>query len=131
MSAELAFSVGDLARVRFAVSPMWEVGPSLRLLCSGRARAHAVHRRWAEEVGPRLVAARLDRGWLAELVPPAYYVPDFLNPAPPPPPPPSRRSSPGSGPFRPRAYAGTSTGCAASRSGRAPGQRPCTRTRKA
>ncbi|WP_329201086.1 MULTISPECIES: ArsR/SmtB family transcription factor [unclassified Streptomyces] len=83
MSAELAFSVGDLARVRFAVSPMWEVGPSLRLLCSGRARAHAVHRRWAEEVGPRLVAARLDRGWLAELVPPAGYVPDFLNPAPP------------------------------------------------
>ncbi|WP_346011144.1 helix-turn-helix domain-containing protein [Streptomyces sp. SID8358] len=80
MTAELVFSTRDLAQVRFAVSPMWEVGPSCRLLRSGRP--DPVHRSWTEQVGPRLTAAGLDRGWLAELVPPAGYVPDFLNPAP-------------------------------------------------
>ncbi|GLW99984.1 DUF5937 family protein [Microtetraspora sp. NBRC 16547] len=80
--AELAFSAGDLARVRFAVSPMWEVAPSFRLLRAGIA--HPIHRPWVEQVRPRLVAAGLDRGWLAELIPiPSIgYVPDFLNPAP-------------------------------------------------
>ncbi|MFE9764480.1 transcriptional regulator [Streptomyces sp. NPDC005808] len=66
--------------MRFAVSPMWEVGTSFRLLYSGAA--HPVHRPWAEQVRPRLRAAGLDRGWLAELIPPRGYVPDFLNPAP-------------------------------------------------
>lgn len=80
MRAELAFSASDLAQMRFAVSPMWEVGTSFRLLRSGGA--HPVHRRWAEQVRPRVTAAGLDRGWLAELVPPSGYVADFLNPAP-------------------------------------------------
>ncbi|MFE9929584.1 transcriptional regulator [Streptomyces sp. NPDC005533] len=80
MRAELTFSVGDLAQMRFAVSPMWEVGPSFRLLRSGAASP--VHRPWVAQVGPRLAAAGLDRGWLAELIPPSGYVPDFLNPAP-------------------------------------------------
>ncbi|MQS10899.1 winged helix-turn-helix transcriptional regulator [Streptomyces kaniharaensis] len=66
--------------MRFAVSPMWEVGPSLRLLAS--RQAHPVHRPWVEQVRPRVAAAGLDRGWLAELVPPSGYVPDFINPAP-------------------------------------------------
>ncbi|GHB09713.1 ArsR/SmtB family transcription factor [Streptomyces termitum] len=79
--AELAFSTDDLARVRFAVSPLWEVAPSFRLLRSGAA--HPVHRTWADQVRPRLIAAGLDRGWLHELIPPGGgYVPDFLNPAP-------------------------------------------------
>lgn len=78
--AELAFSASDLAQMRFAVSPMWEVGTSFRLLASGSA--HPVHRSWAEQVRPRVAAAGLDRGWLAELIPPSGYVPDFLNPAP-------------------------------------------------
>lgn len=80
VQAELAFSVGDLARMRFVVSPMWEVGPSMRLLRSGHE--HPVHRAWTAQVRPRLAAAGLDRGWLAELVPPSGYVPDFINPAP-------------------------------------------------
>ncbi|WP_200904339.1 ArsR/SmtB family transcription factor [Streptomyces yangpuensis] len=80
MRAELAFSVGDLARMRFVVSPMWEVGPSMRLLRSGRE--HPVHRAWTAQVRPRLAATGLDRGLLAALVPPSGYVPDFLNPAP-------------------------------------------------
>ncbi|WP_240801999.1 DUF5937 family protein [Streptomyces sp. A1136] len=81
MVAELAFSTSDLAQVRFAVSPMWEVAPSFRLLTS--AAAHPIHGPWADQVRPRMVAAGLDRGWLCELVPPTGgYVPDFLNPAP-------------------------------------------------
>ncbi|MEV8097120.1 helix-turn-helix domain-containing protein [Kitasatospora sp. NPDC085879] len=78
MAEGLVFSVRDLAHMRFAVSPMWEVGPSLRLLRSGVD--HPVHRRWVEQVRPRLAAVGLGR--LAELVPPSGYVPDFLNPTP-------------------------------------------------
>lgn len=78
--AELAFSARDLAQVRFAISPIWEVAPSFRLLTS--ATAHPVHRPWVEQVRPRLLAAGLDRGWLAELIGPSGYVPDFLTPAP-------------------------------------------------
>ncbi|MFE4632992.1 hypothetical protein ACFRJ1_06390 [Streptomyces sp. NPDC056773] len=60
---------------------MWEIAPSFRLLRS--AAAHPVHRPWADQVRPRMVAAGLDRGWLCELIPPTGgYVPDFLNPAP-------------------------------------------------
>ncbi|MGW2634458.1 ArsR family transcriptional regulator [Streptomyces chattanoogensis] len=80
MVVELLFSARDLAQMRFAVSPMWEVGPSFRLLTS--AAVHPVHRRWVEQVRPRVTAAGLDRGWLAELIPPSGYVPDFLNPTP-------------------------------------------------
>ncbi|MGW1260520.1 ArsR/SmtB family transcription factor [Streptomyces drozdowiczii] len=77
----MAFSTSDLARVRFSVSPMWEVTPSFRLLRSDSA--HPVHRAWAGQVRPRWVAGRLERGWLGELIPlTGGYVPDFLNPAP-------------------------------------------------
>ncbi|MFD5143508.1 DUF5937 family protein [Streptomyces sp. NPDC058401] len=79
--AELVFSTSDLAQVRFAVSPMWEIAPSFRLLTSGTV--HPVHRPWVDQVRPRAMAAGLDRGWLRELIPPTSgYVPDFLNPAP-------------------------------------------------
>ncbi|MCZ4119709.1 ArsR/SmtB family transcription factor [Streptomyces sp. H39-S7] len=80
MLAVLAFSASDLAQMRFCVSPMWEAGTSFKLLNSGSA--HPVHRPWIEQVRPRVAAAGLDRGWLAELIPPTGYVPDFLNPAP-------------------------------------------------
>ncbi|WP_374214693.1 ArsR/SmtB family transcription factor [Streptomyces sp. SKN60] len=59
---------------------MWEVAPSYRLLMSHTA--HPIHRPWADQVRPRVMAAGLDRGWLSELIPPVGYVPDFLNPAP-------------------------------------------------
>ncbi|MEU3772744.1 DUF5937 family protein [Streptomyces sp. NPDC032472] len=81
--AVLTFSAGDLARMRFAVSPMWQVMAAFRLLKHG---GHGVgggqHRPWIEQVRPRLAAAGLDRGWLAELIPAAGYAPDFLTPAP-------------------------------------------------
>ncbi|MFH8342595.1 ArsR/SmtB family transcription factor [Streptomyces sp. AM6-12] len=76
----MAFSTSDLAQMRFAVSPMWEITPSFRLLNS--AARHPVHHIWVEQVRPRLATAGAALGWLAELIPPSGYVPDFLNPAP-------------------------------------------------
>ncbi|MCX4631699.1 MULTISPECIES: ArsR/SmtB family transcription factor [unclassified Streptomyces] len=67
--------------MRFAVSPLWEVVTSFRRLLNDGA-VSPVYRPWAEQVRPRLAAAGLDRGWLAELIPPKGYVPHFLNPAP-------------------------------------------------
>ncbi|MFE6844045.1 DUF5937 family protein [Streptomyces sp. NPDC057686] len=67
--------------MRFAVSPLWEVVTSFRRLLDDGA-VSPVYRPWAEQVRPRLAAAGLDRGWLAELIPPKGYVPHFLNPAP-------------------------------------------------
>ncbi|MFJ2028596.1 helix-turn-helix domain-containing protein [Streptosporangium sp. NPDC087985] len=80
MLSELAFSADDLALTRFAVSPMWEVVTSFQLLTSGSA--HPVHRTWVDQVRPRVAAAGLDAGWLAELIPPNGYLPDFLTPPP-------------------------------------------------
>lgn len=77
---ELAFSAGDLAQMRFAVSPMWELGTSFKLLASGVG--NPVHRPWIEQVRPRAAGAGFVRGWLAELIPLSGYVPDFLNPVP-------------------------------------------------
>ncbi|MFG3099486.1 ArsR/SmtB family transcription factor [Streptomyces sp. NPDC048182] len=59
---------------------MWEVGAGFRLLRSGAD--DPLHRRWLEQVRPRLAASGLDRGLLAQLISTASYVPDFLNPAP-------------------------------------------------
>jgi len=78
--SKLAFSADDLALTRFAISPMWEVVTSFRLLTGGSA--HPVHRNWLEQVRPRVTAAGLDTGWLAELIPPTGYLPDFLTPPP-------------------------------------------------
>ncbi len=80
MLSELAFSADDLALTRFAVSPMWEIAASFRLLVSGAA--HPVHGPWIEQVRPRVAAAGLDSGWLAELIPATDYLPDFLTPLP-------------------------------------------------
>ncbi|MCL2732591.1 MAG: winged helix-turn-helix domain-containing protein [Actinomycetia bacterium] len=75
-----AFSATDMARTRFAVSPLWEVVASVRTFQT--AGPHAVHRRWREQVAPRLAAAGLDGGLLTDLVPPAGYTPDFITPPP-------------------------------------------------
>ncbi|MEV0838982.1 helix-turn-helix domain-containing protein [Actinocatenispora sera] len=80
MRSELAFSADDLARTRFAVSPMWEVVASYQLLAS--PARHPLHQPWLDQVRPRVAAAGLDAGWLAALVPAQGYVPDFLTPLP-------------------------------------------------
>ncbi|BCJ36757.1 transcriptional regulator [Actinocatenispora thailandica] len=80
MRSELAFSADDLARTRFAVSPMWEVVASYRLLAS--PAPHPLHQPWLEQVRPRVAAAGLRSGWLAALIPADGYLPDFLTPLP-------------------------------------------------
>ncbi len=80
LESGLSFSAADLAQTRFAVSPMWEVVTSYRVLV-GRPDS-GPHRRWVAQVRPRIVRAGLDRGWLAALVPAQGYLADFLNPTP-------------------------------------------------
>ncbi|MEU6945717.1 DUF5937 family protein [Streptomyces sp. NPDC046316] len=80
MESGLSFSAADLAQTRFAVSPMWEVVTSFRLL--REPDDPPLHRRWAAQVRPRVTGAGLDRGWLAELIPGHGYLADFLNPTP-------------------------------------------------
>jgi DNA-binding transcriptional ArsR family regulator len=78
--AELAFSADDLAMTRFAISPMLEVVTSFRLATGGTV--HPVHQPWIDQVRPRLVAAGLHAGWLADLIPTTGYLADFLTPLP-------------------------------------------------
>ncbi|MET9933667.1 MULTISPECIES: DUF5937 family protein [unclassified Streptomyces] len=80
MEYELSFSAADLAQTRFAVSPLWEVVTSFRVLA--QRSDSAPHQRWAAQVRPRIVRAGLDRGRLAALVPADGYLADFLNPTP-------------------------------------------------
>ncbi|MFJ5936847.1 DUF5937 family protein [Streptomyces sp. NPDC093071] len=80
MEAELSFSAADLAQTRFAVSPLWEVVTSFRVLA--QRSDSAPHQRWAAQVRPRIVRAGLDRRRLAALVPARGFLADFLNPTP-------------------------------------------------
>ncbi len=80
---ELDLSPGDLSRIRFAFSPVWETVTSLRTLAG--SAANGLHGPWLRYVRPRLAA--LDLELLSALVPATGYIPDFLTPAPP------RRSS--------------------------------------
>lgn len=72
-------SIADLAATRFALSPLWEVTASIRVL---KAPAeHALHRRWAKATAPRLRG--MDLRLLFDLVPvPTRGLPAFLAPPP-------------------------------------------------
>ncbi|WP_067806958.1 ArsR/SmtB family transcription factor [Actinomadura formosensis] len=75
---EFVFAPDDVARVRFAFSPLWEMVLSLRVL--GDPSGHALHLPWVHAVRPRLRG--LDLEPLLEVVPPTGYAPDFLTPPP-------------------------------------------------
>lgn len=78
---EIEFSAEDVARTRFAMSPLWEVVNSVRVLKG--ADPQGMHRRWAEQVRPLLAAARLDLAPLFDLVQvPTVAIPGFLVPSP-------------------------------------------------
>ncbi|MES4907882.1 MULTISPECIES: helix-turn-helix domain-containing protein [unclassified Streptomyces] len=78
---EIEFSAEDVARTRFAVSPLWEVVASVRVLKG--ADEHGMHRRWTEQVRPRLAAAKLDLAPLSRLIAvPTAGIPAFLVPPP-------------------------------------------------
>ncbi|TDC39265.1 ArsR family transcriptional regulator [Micromonospora sp. 15K316] len=75
----IGLSAGAVARIRFAVSCLWEVVASVRVLRD--PGDHAVHLPWARRVRPRLAGAGLDGGLLWQLVPaPPGYLADFLTP---------------------------------------------------
>jgi DNA-binding transcriptional ArsR family regulator len=72
------FDLSDLARLRFAISPMWELVISLRAL---RDPSEAtMHLPWVRSVGERVRGLELLP--LLGLVPPNGYIPDFLTPPP-------------------------------------------------
>jgi hypothetical protein len=72
------FGAEDVARVRFAFSPNWELVSSLRAL--QRPSAHALHLPWVHEA--RRALEGFDMTLLTALVTPEGYVPDFLGPPP-------------------------------------------------
>jgi DNA-binding transcriptional ArsR family regulator len=78
---ELEFTPDDVARTRFAFSPLWETVMSVRVL---RAPGqHGLHLPWVRQARERLAAAGTGPGLLADLVPmPRHYIPDFLTPPP-------------------------------------------------
>ena len=75
----LRLSVADLAGLRFAFSPLWEVVASLRVLAE--PGAHPLHLPWIGPAARRL--AGIDVSLLADLVPvPTRTLPGFLAPTP-------------------------------------------------
>jgi hypothetical protein len=83
---EIELGLEDVARTRFAISPLWEVVASVRVLKG--ADEHGLHRTWVEQVRPRLAAADLDLSPLFDLVPVptrspwAGRIPGFICPHP-------------------------------------------------
>jgi len=73
-----AFSVDDLARTRFAISPMFELVEGLRSL--RRSGESAIHLPWIRTALPIAYELGLEP-WLS-LMPPRGYVPDFISPPP-------------------------------------------------
>src|SRR5687767_898887 len=72
------FDADDLLRTRFALSPMWELCTSLRLLRD--AELAAMHIPWVRDALPTTHRMGL-RAALA-LLPPRGYIPDFITPPP-------------------------------------------------
>jgi DNA-binding transcriptional ArsR family regulator len=78
MLLTLDFSADDLARTRFACSPLWEAVESLRMRQDPGAAV--VHRPFIEASARRLDG--FDMRELLLLVPSQGYIPDFLTPPP-------------------------------------------------
>jgi DNA-binding HxlR family transcriptional regulator len=78
LSLELVFGRDDPARVRFAVSPLWETMAALRVLLE--PHRHGYHLPWLDTVRPGL--DRLELWPLLALSPRSGWTPDFLSPAP-------------------------------------------------
>jgi DNA-binding transcriptional ArsR family regulator len=75
---ELLCESADLARIRFARSPMHELMASMRI--GGRADRMQMHQPWARSVRGAVAALRLDL--LGPLQADPRYLPDFLTPPP-------------------------------------------------
>lgn len=77
---ERYFDLADITRVRFAVSPLWELVTSLRTL-SAAART-GVHGPWVQATLHTLHDEQLDPTRLMTLVPVTGHIADFLTPNP-------------------------------------------------
>lgn len=75
---DFAFGADDMARVRFAVSPLWEVAQAVRCLIDARQLAY--HLPWFDAVRPAL--AKLDLAPLLAVQPVRGYTPDLISPPP-------------------------------------------------
>jgi DNA-binding transcriptional ArsR family regulator len=78
VSLVLVFGRDDPARVRFAVSPLWETMAAVRVLLEPQRRRY--HLPWLDAVQADL--DRLDLWPLLVLSPRSGWTPDFLTPAP-------------------------------------------------
>jgi DNA-binding MarR family transcriptional regulator len=78
VSLVLVFGRDDPARVRFAISPLWETMAALRVLLE--SQRHRYHLPWLDSVRPDL--EQLDLWPLLVLSPRSGWTPDFLSPAP-------------------------------------------------
>jgi DNA-binding transcriptional ArsR family regulator len=72
------FDAEDLARTRFAISPIWELCTSLRMLRD--AEMAAMHIPWVRDAMP--VARAMDLRAALAMLSPRGYSPDFMTPPP-------------------------------------------------
>jgi DNA-binding transcriptional ArsR family regulator len=78
---EMTFTAEDLSRTSLALSPLWEVVASVRVL--KEPVAHPLHRRWVDQVRPRLVKGVGQWRLLAGMTPlRARVQPSFICPPP-------------------------------------------------
>ena len=75
---EYRFGPDDLGRVRFAISPLFELASSRQVL-RDPAR-HSIHEPWAKAAAARV--ADLDLSLLDAVIPEGPYLPDFVTPPP-------------------------------------------------
>jgi DNA-binding transcriptional ArsR family regulator len=75
---EYRFRPEDLARVRFAISPLWETAAAIRALRNPSVGSH--HLPWVKRIRPHL--KELDLSLPLALLPKTGYIADFLTPPP-------------------------------------------------
>ena len=72
------FGPDDLGRVRFAMSPLFELAASRQVLRD--PERNAMHAPWVQEASERV--AGLDLAMLDAVIPESPYLPDFVTPPP-------------------------------------------------
>ena len=75
---EYTFGPEDLARTRFAISPMWETAAAIRALRDPSVAS--LHLPWVKKIRPHL--KDLDLSLPLALLPRTGYIADFLTPPP-------------------------------------------------
>ncbi|HSL10529.1 MAG TPA: DUF5937 family protein [Actinomycetota bacterium] len=80
MSIRIHLTADDLSEIRFAFSPIWELGMSIKKALADPSK-HALHLPWVTQARRDLAGHDVDL--LFELIPDAsHWIPDFLTPPP-------------------------------------------------